>query len=320
MVAVAVGTTTERKGPPIVQIGAIIEALCAAHLSSGVVGPYQQGGGVMIVGPVGQLKTTLLDLVAEAYKGATYYTSDLNAQRLNKMRPQLAGRGKRTIIIPELAKLYKRNPNTALNVEGTLQALVTEGWVSESHKDASVPRSRARCTVLAALTEEFRDRHWDDWEGDGFARRFLWPLIRLENPSVLDEALDRWVLLDLQIGYTPPSLDQYPNYVTRGERQKLTALLESQPGPHQAQREMLAKMLAVLKWWYQKRGIDPARAFKTIQEFGKTLGREGARVMLPPLNGGRRSRLNPNPPRWAKRVARRGLLSVDQVGSIWLDG
>lgn len=269
-------------GPRSIPVVAMTEALVAAHLSTCVDAPFGDCGGIILVGPPGVLKSTLLYTLDE-YPNARII-SDLNVQSLSEMRESIASKSIRTLVIPELAKLYQRDPRTASNVEGTLQALVDEGFRAPSFKSQEMVRLSARCVILSAITESTREANYNRWKDSGFNRRFLWPLIRMEHPELLDFASDQWQAIDFRVRYLPqmPPGGKIPNTTTLAERQGLRAMLNHQPGPtHTTQTHLLVRMLAVLKWWYRMDERGAAEAMHTMKLFGRSLGKDGAELSVP---------------------------------------
>jgi len=266
-------------GLPIV---AMAEALVAAHLSSCVDAPFKDYGGIILVGPPGVLKSTLL-YTLEDYPNVRVI-SDLNVQALAEMRESIASKSVRTLVIPEMAKLYERDPRTAMNLEGHLRALVDEGFRAPSFKSQEMVRLSAHCVVLSAITEETREERYSKWNSSGFNRRFLWPLLRMEHPEILDFASDQWQAIDFKLRYLPqpPPGGHIPNTTTTTEREQLRALLQYQPGPtHTTQAHLLVKMLAVLKWWYRMDERGTGEAMHTMRLFGRSLGKQGAELSVP---------------------------------------
>ena len=262
-------------------VSVFLEVLCATHLSSYVLSPFRDRGGLFLVGPPGAWKSTACELVENSYQDALSL-SDINAQGLNRLKPRITAGSVRTLVLPEYSKLYERNADTASNVEGTLRAFVAEGFRSASYDDPTIARLQARTTLLGAMTPEFRDKHAQRWQDSGYARRFLWALVQLEDPTVFDRAVERWELVDVKVSHVPhvPSGGHIPNLTTRRERQALAHLVKYQPFPHSAQLQLLAKILAVLKWWRVQRGQKPGDAFKTVQLFSRALGKHGAQLVL----------------------------------------
>jgi len=261
----------------------LLEVLCAAHLSSYVPAPSEDRGGIMLVGPPNTFKSTMLDTVDRQYPD-TLQVSDLNAKALSNYRDAMSGGSVRSLLIPELAKLYQRKAETAENLEGTIQALVAEGWHSASFEDSRQNRFRARCFCIAAMTPKTQQVHYQQWEDSGFSRRFLWSLYRLKNPDALERALLEWRRVEFEVVHLPRQ--PHPGEIIRNtttyeERQLLQRWVKYQPGvgAHTLQVQTLTRMLAVLKWWYAQ--VSPQRsAIDTLSRFAASLGREGAEVEL----------------------------------------
>ncbi|MGH3589548.1 MAG: hypothetical protein ACRDRF_00725 [Pseudonocardiaceae bacterium] len=234
------------------------------------------------------LKSTFVGVLDKQYHDVVMY-SDLNVKTLTQVRDQMATGAIRTLVLPELAKLYQRNPGTASNIEGTLQALVAEGFTAASFEDARVNRLKARAVVIGALTPSTQQDHFDMWESSGFNRRFLWPLIRLADSSALTQAVVDWELIDFRITHVPRApigLEKIPNITTRKERSYLMSVVKYQPGgDHALQLQMMVKILAVLRWWYGEIQ-DKRDPLETIDSFSKALGREGAEIVVPKRRAG----------------------------------
>lgn len=279
-------TTTKHRGRPLwvgdaVPVEVLAEVLCAMHLNSYVSGDFKHHGGMMLIGPPGMMKSTLLDILESNYPDALSL-SDINAQALNKLKPRITERSIRTLVLPEYAKLYDRNMDTANNVEGTLKAMVAEGFKSASFDNPLLARQVARATVISAMTPEFREKHSQRWEDGGYARRFIWPLLSLQHPEILDDAVERWELLDLGISGVPPVPPNrsIPNLTTLKERQAIRQMIRHQPGAHTTQFQIMVKVLAVLKWWYRTRRKAPGAALDTVAVFARSLGKQGAELVI----------------------------------------
>lgn len=264
-----------------VPVRAFIECLCAAHLSTYVEAPFKDVGGIMIVGPPGTLKTSMLKVVTQ-YPNAVE-SSDLNITALEELRPSITSKHIRTLVMPEYAKIYERDPRTSNNVEGQIRAMVDEGFQAPSFKPQQMARLSAHCLVLGGITEQFREEHYRRWSDTGFNRRFIWPLIRLANPEILDIAADEWKRVDFRVRYLPglPANGRVPNLTRTSERTRIRSYLKYQPGPtHTTQSHLLTRMLAVLKWWYHLEGRPVASASTTMRLFCRTLAKEGAEVVI----------------------------------------
>lgn len=268
--------------PGTLRISALIETLCAAHLTSYVDSPFQDRGGIFIVGPPSVLKSTLLDIVARNYNDAIS-VSDVNARTLDDLRDQIAAKAIRTLVIPEWRKLYERHTYTSSNVEGTVRALVGEGFGAASFGDGRINQMKARCTLLSAMQPKFQAEHFKAWEDSGFNRRFLWSLVRMNDPQILDRAVEDWKLLEFGIAHIPPAPfgSSIPNTTTHVERAEMRRLVKYQPGGSTAiQFSLLCKLLAVFKWWYKLMKRRDREALVTVRAFAQTLGKEGAELVL----------------------------------------
>jgi len=264
-------------------INILVEMMCAAHLSSYVVSPFPDRGGLMVIGPPSVLKSTLLEMLDHHYHDAVT-VSDINARSLADLRDQIAAKVIRTLVIPEYAKLHDRHPYTAVNVEGVLRALVGEGFSSPSFEDARINRLRARVTLLSGMVPKFQVDHFRAWEDSGFNRRFLWCLVRLKDPELLERAVEEWHRVDFKIRHVPiaPEGDvPIPQQTTKLERAELRGMVKYQPGgSHTIQLALLVKMLAVLKWWYSAVRRPQGEALRNMRLFALTLGKEGAELVV----------------------------------------
>lgn len=263
----------------------LIEILCAAHLSSYVQSPYEERGGLLLVAPPGALKSTFLEELDKHYPDALSLT-DLNAKAMAQLRDRIVTGTVRTVVFPEFQKLYDRKDDTAMNLEGTIRALVAEGFRAAAFESQGINRIRARAMVIGAMTPATQARRFDAWEESGFNRRFLWPLFRLANPMVLDDAIVEWRRLRFAVGRLPqlPFGEQIPQQTTRDERQALRMMCKYQPGGHHTQQlQLLVKTLSVLRWWYDFAGLD-RDPWAVMQRFGVSLGREGAVLELEQTN------------------------------------
>lgn len=260
----------------------LIEILCAAHLGSMVEGPFLDRGGIMLVGPPGVLKTTFVGVLDKQYQDAIML-SDINVKSLIQLRDAIASGKINTLVLPEFAKLYERADVTAINVEGTLRALVAEGFTAASFEDSRVNRLTARAMVIGALTPSTIDSHFTRWEESGFNRRFLWCLMKLSDPLALEKAAVAWQRINFRMAHIPlaPMGGAIPNRTTNRERQRLSVMAKYQPGgDHAIQLQILIRILAVLRWWYAESG-QPRNAMETLERFSPAIGKNGVSLELP---------------------------------------
>lgn len=267
------------------RVADLLECLCAAHLSSYVRSPFDDRGGLIIVGPPGVLKSTLIEMMARLYHDAIV-VSDINASTLNDLKQQLASGTIRTLAIPELRKLYERDPRSASNIEGVLRGLVCEGYHAASFEDSRVNSLVARSFVMSAITPDFQQERFRAWEKSGFNRRFLWCLLRMKNPHLLEEAVEKGARVEFKIGRLPalPPDGRIPDTTTPTERREIRTWLKRQPGSgvHNIQAAVMVKMLAVLKWWRSSIGHANAtrEAMDVLRMFATSLQQGGAELIV----------------------------------------
>ena len=251
------------------------------HLAHFVEGSLEQRGGLMLVGPPGALKSTLSAALTQF--SDALLLSDINIPTLTNLRDALAGGSINTLVFTELPKVYERNPQTALNIEGTLRAMASEGFSAASFEDSRIARRRAHATIVGALPPKIVDRHFARWEESGFNRRFLWAVYGLKGAYILDDAAVDLERLDLgvrDIPREPPLGRTIPMLLSADEKRRVKLLVSQQPGTsHTQQIQLLSRMWAVLKWWHRENG-DPKRANETIEAFSKSLTRDGADLDL----------------------------------------
>lgn len=261
----------------------MVELICAAHLGHMVDGPFDERGGIMLVGPPSTMKTTFVSVLDRYYPDAVML-SDINVKSLVQMRDAIASGRTNTLVLPELQKIYERADVTSSNVEGTIRALAAEGFHAASFQDSRQNRMVARAFILAALVPELVEQHFPAWETSGYNRRFLWPMIRLKDPLALEKAAVHWTRIPFQISHVPtmPLGGHIPNITTVSERRGLALMVKYQPGgDHAIQIQILTRILAVLKWWYRESGRD-RNPMEILEAFAPSL-HKGVDIELPPL-------------------------------------
>jgi hypothetical protein len=259
----------------------LLSLLSAVHLSSYVDSPFKDRGGLMMVGPPGVLKTTCVEFLDNSFPDALVL-SDINVQSLAKIKERFSSGSIRSLVLPELGKIYQRHTSTSSNVEGTLQALAGEGFHSASFEDATIARLKARATVVAAMTGDTREKHASEWQASGFARRFLWALVSLQDPGALDRAVINGELLDIAVAEAPriPPGGVIPNYTTREEREEIAGWCKYQPTPHTVQISLLIKAWAVLKWWTRQQRRSDKVAWTGLHRISAAFGKNGVELTI----------------------------------------
>lgn len=258
-------------GTSTVNVSTLLECVKAAHLSTYVTSPFQQTSGLFLVGPPGVMKTTILRAL-DPYE-SVLTLSDVNSKVLTSIiKGQLTSNTIKTLVLPEVQRIYERDPRTAAGVEGTIRSLVEEGYHGASYEDPTVTRFIARACVIGAMTDKFRDLNWTRWQDSGFARRFMWCLVRLGDPAILMNAVESGRLATVKndvVQMPTPAMGGIPP-IDAAMRKKIRPLVRKQPKPANVQYEMLCRMAAVLAFYYSKAKSkkDP---LETIQEFGNSI-------------------------------------------------
>lgn len=259
----------------------LAEVICAVHLAHHVEGNLIQRGGIMLVGPPGTLKSTIADTLSSYYDALVL--TDINMTLLADLRDGLAGGHVNSLVFTEYAKIYERNPQTAVNVEGSIRALASEGFAAASFQDHRIARRKAYATIIGAMPPAIVERHFKRWEETGFNRRFLWAVYGLKNAHILDEAASELKRLDFgvrDLPRVPPVGKTIPMLLTKDERERVKRYVSQQPGgSHTQQIQLLTRVWAVLKWWHKEhRTVKQCEA--TITAFAKALSHDGTDLVL----------------------------------------
>jgi len=233
----------------------------------------------MLVGPPENMKTTLATCL-EKYSNALV-VADMNVKQLVKVRDQISCGRYRTLVLPAFEKLYKRDADTASNVEGHLLAMTEEGFGHASFEDHEVFVRTAKCLVVGALVEEHYRRHATRWLRDGFVRRFLWSNFIMDDQDAIKRAICKWEPLALSNGDDLPGLPpgRIPFDVSQKERIKIAGLIGEQEGKS-TPYVLSIKTLNVLKWRYRDSSNPGRAAMDIFEDFAQSLGKQGATLQL----------------------------------------
>lgn len=269
-------------GAKPVPMGSIIEAIQAAHLSFCVNSPFQQRGGIMLVSPPGQLKTSILDIVSDMFPNMLLL-SDLNSNNLTAMHENLFSGRYRTIAFKDMIKLYERNPATSANLEGTLRSMVEEGWSGATAKDMRIAAAPVRILVMGAMTPTIYAKHYPQWIDTGFARRFLWCHYKLDKPELIGDAIELQKLYTLKSTTMPvPQKDNITFELDKRETSEIRRMLKHQQGMDGTPFSLMLKIAAVLKWKYkmENHGKKTTDHMAVVRDFGRLLQNEYVKVEI----------------------------------------
>jgi len=260
-------------------IRSLVEVISAAHLSHYVESPFKERGGIMLIGPPASLKSAMVEVI-DCYPNANIAT-DLTIKQAARLRDDFAGGKIATMAFTDFAKLYQRHNSTAANIEGFVRALTAEGFRQVNWEDSRTQCLPARAMVLGCMTQSFYMNKYTNWRDDGFTRRFLWSLFRLEDPNLIVNAIINETKIEFFNGNghgfngripTAP----IPMTCTKVEAKMLSDLLRYQDSK-EIGLTMLKKILSALKWKFPKERRTPMRI---IVDFAESLGKDGADLKL----------------------------------------
>jgi len=247
-------------------ITSLLEVLHAAHHSWLVHSPWEERGGILIIAPPGQLKTTII-LTLEAYSEALCL-SDINIRSMKSVRDQVLGGRYKTIAFGELEKLYARNPATAANVEAHLKQFVEEGLRHFSHEDQSAPIMPARALVVGGITPSMFGKQVSAWTESGFLRRFLRMQYTMKDDKALLRAVDQWKKIGYEIPVTWDGRVEIKYNLEENESKVVMRSMREQLDT--TPTVLLKRIICVLK----KRKPERWRAI--LDDITPALGRNGA--------------------------------------------
>lgn len=249
------------------------EIVAATHLSQYVDSVFDHKGGLFLIAPPGGFKTTITETLD--HYSHTKVLSDINLQSLIRLREAILAEQITTIAFSDFAKLYKRSKSVSANVEGTISALVDEGFRKASFQNQQVESAPARCVVIGSMTTQFFEQMSQQWSDNGLMRRFVCARYRIQGLNIIENAImeQRKARLDGRFtskylsGVIPNTLDSsdlaYIEVITRHVSYRGGDMI------------MLQKIWNVLKWKHGKR-----IARELIEDFAPCLSKDGGVLVL----------------------------------------
>jgi hypothetical protein len=259
-----------------VRVNSLIEFLDAAADTKFISGPFDERGGIMIVGPPGSLKTTIIETAMENHPDCLI-CSDLNVQQWMKMKDEFVTNRYSALAFAEFEKLYQRHPATAANLEGIVKALVSEGYGTGPGGDPRMPRLKARSLVVGGITSNCFERKYEEWQKNGFIRRFIWMVIGVRNPEAIVSAIRRWERIDFGRVSFRPANRTIKVAISEERSLKIEKIMKSQPGLHGTGYVLMKKIVAVLEWKYNGNG---GKVIDLLDEIAPSLGKNGDQIFL----------------------------------------
>jgi len=253
----------------------LVEVVAAVHLTPKVSGEVSsERGGIMLVAPPGQLKTTAIEYLDSFPK--TKLISNITTHSLNQLRQDFLSEEIITMGFPDYDMIYKRHGSVASQIEGTLMGLMGEGFRNPAFSDQRVNVTKARCTIIGGITIKCYERNISEWIDSGFARRFLWSRYTLKNGHLLEEAISRWrrYVLDNDFVMKVPSQNLIPYSLTHKQAQEVLYQLRFQ---HDRKLPYITaqKIISVLTW---KHGMK--EGWNLWNDFAPSCGKEGTEIVL----------------------------------------
>lgn len=263
------------------QLSTLFDIVTAAHLTAYVDSPFESRGGLILVAYGESLKTSVLE-VLEFYHPSALVQTDLTVQGVAKLRDRIAIGQIHSLVLTDFQKIYERHVQVASNVEGTLRAMVAEGFTSLAFQEQQINRPKARALVMGAITPAFMEKQFARWAETGFARRFLFPTYTLANPDALVESVIHQKLIDFGRGVIQvPRNKKIPFRIEVEESERLNHMIRYQYGTT-IPLQLMQKIYAVLKWMYaesgRSQGAADAQARDVVADFAPALTKEGTKL------------------------------------------
>ena len=267
-----------------VDIHIIIETLIAAHFTSYVESPFDERGGIFLVTPPQQLKSSMLKKL-KIFPDAMV-VSDLNYQQVNIVREDMCSGRYKTLAFVEFNKVYQRNASTSSNLEGVIASLVCEGWSGPPHEDQRAARDESRCLVIGGMTKSTYIARLKGWMENGFAQRFLWVHYRLEDDSLIGDAIENQEPIDLSgdIWIQPNGPIKFN--LDAKEKSVIREWMANQPGNEKLPYSLMLKIACVLKWRYAKSKRNNQLHMAVLEQFARLLQNRYAMISVVHNNNG----------------------------------
>lgn len=263
------------------KVETLIEFMDAAANSHFVATPYEDRGGIMLVGFPGSLRTTMIRSALDSHADALIL-SDLNVQQWLRLREEFVTGRYNTMGFVDFEKLYQRHNSTAMHIEGIIKGIVCEGYGLGPSGDSRMPTPLARATVIGAMTYACMQKKFNEWQENGFMRRFLWIIIAVSNANQINAAIKRNEKLEfgriLKMTIKPGSLTIPMNIPSKLEP-LLEHMIKDQAGYNGTSWLLLRKITAVLCWKHEMNGsID--RVEEMLEEVAPSLSKKGGKLVL----------------------------------------
>lgn len=265
----------------MIRMETFLTVLHAAAMTHRVDSNFKSRGGMLLVAPPGQMKTSMLVTLTDT-AGVMGY-SDMTTKTLVEARDYIASKKVHTLLLYDFQKIYERKSDTAANIVGSLRALVEEGFSSAAWEEhTNLIQTKARALVMAACTPAFIRNHIVEWDESGFSRRFLFCHYSLSNPEIIVKAImrDEQIPLVSNGNLNVPFNLVIPLVEHKNDELELRRMLRHGQRGEEVPLILLRKILAVLRWRCSKLKVKGVDAMGLLKEFSQCMRDEGAEIVL----------------------------------------
>lgn len=260
------------------KVNSLVEFLDAAVDTKYVQGPYDERGGIMIVGYPGSFKTTIIKAAMEHHADAMVI-SDMNVQQFLKMREDFVTGRYTAIGFTDFEKIYQRHASTASHVEGIVQGMVAEGYGTGPSGDQRMPTIPVQMLVIGAMTNTCFESKYEQWQKSGFLRRFLWLVVSVHNQDAVVRAIRKWQKIDFGKIAMRPVNKQIRVDITEERSKQMEEIMKYQAGFYGTAYSTLKKIVAVLEWKYSGNG-GSKRVTEILEDIAPALAKNGGKIVL----------------------------------------
>lgn len=258
------------------EVRTLIEFVDAAFDTKWVSGPYEERGGIFLVGHPGALKTTILN-AAIGERPDVISLSDLNVKQFMDMKDDFSSQRYSSMVFFDFEKIYQRHGAVSSNMEGIIKALVSEGFKTGPGGDQRAPGIKARALIVGAMTEDFLRRHYSEWSKSGFLRRFIWLTIAIENPDAITQAIDNWKKINFGKITSRPSLGIVQVQISKQRVRQLRHIMREQSGFQGTAYVLMKKIAAILEWRSNGKGNAVTHFLNAVSP---ALSKDGGMIKL----------------------------------------
>jgi hypothetical protein len=257
------------------RVNTLIEFIDAAVDTKYVRSPFEERGGIMLVGYPGSFKTTILRSAVDHHSDSLCI-SDLNVQQWLKIKEDFITGRYSTMAFMDFEKIYQRHSSTSSHIEGIIKGLVAEGYGTGPSGDQRMPTPMAQAIVIGAMTSSCFEQRYSEWQKSGFLRRFLWLVVSVQNINEISKAIRHWEKIDFGKLSVKPANRQIPINLTASREHQLESMMKEQPGYNGTAYILLKKIAAVLEWKYDSNG----KVSEILEEIGPALSKKGGKIVL----------------------------------------